>query len=411
MIAPNVYLNGDLITKRTICYEPFTISKRLRDFGEIIVAPAENWEPIEVLYEGRPVTNLYIKGIKGLLALRDGAVTLRAPDRRDIVHDMKRYKLTNRLEQLAKEVLYTLVTDYPDQIPSFKHAIMEKLSPAQYARKITYGLRKKQKQKNRLQDKTEYRVADLMPAADPEDFTQEIYDRAPIGILAGTATKKSQACKDSQEEITEIRRLARRSKIFYRLHDEDEYKKLQAQVEYFGLTVLVVDELAAKALEWMGVPHLKEAGHNVYQRFRYSNVGPRTKKEERILKLLEPVAKHYGISPRVFDFADIECIVETQIGGKVVHRKKMQVNGICIKQNGVGKILLSRKELKIRQFEITHNAKLGTAKDLKILMNVVPTVAHELCHYLYDSQDNTLEMAKQEKRVAREIFELLSQIF
>ncbi len=407
MIKADITLNNQLITKKTISYEPFTVRRSLRDFGEAIVAPSEDYAPIEVIYEGRPVTTLYIDGLKGLLALRPGAVTLRAPDRREIVFDDKRTRLNQRLRDLSEEILRILVSDYSDQIPDFKNSIKNLLPPSQYARKISYGLLPTKKEKQEVR-KEEYRVADI----GQELFKPKELEAENRGLVTREYDEtSSNVCEDSQEEITEIRKLVRQSKVFYRLYHEEDLSDIQAEVEYYGMTVLVVDELAAEALKWMNVPHLEDANYEVYQNFTYSKVGPRTKKEERILKLLEPIARHYGISPRVFDFADIKCVVETQIGDRVVNRDNFPVYGVCDKSGSLGKILLSRKELRIRQLDVTYGAQLGTTKDLKILMNIVPTVAHEMCHLLYDSKDNTLEMAKKEKQMAREIFGLITRIY
>lgn len=407
MIKADITLNNQLITKKTISYEPFTVRRSLRDFGEAIVAPSEDYAPIEVIYEGRPVTTLYIDGLKGLLALRPGAVTLRAPDRREIVFDDKRTRLNQRLRDLSEEILRILVSDYSDQIPDFKNSIKNLLPPSQYARKISYGLLPTKKEKQEVR-KEEYRVADI----GQELFKPKELEAENRGLVTREYDEtSSNVCEDSQEEITEIRKLVRQSKVFYRLYHEENLSDIQAEVEYYGMTVLVVDELAAEALKWMNVPHLEDANYEVYQNFTYSKVGPRTKKEERILKLLEPIARHYGISPRVFDFADIKCVVETQIGDRVVNRDNFPVYGVCDKSGSLGKILLSRKELRIRQLDVTYGAELGTTKDLKILMNIVPTVAHEMCHLLYDSKDNTLEMAKKEKQMAREIFGLITRIY
>lgn len=406
MIKPDIILNNQLITKRTISFEPFTIRKSLRGFGEAIVAPSDTYSPLEIIYEGRPVTEVYVKGMKGLLALRPGAVTLRAPDRRDIVHDRKRDELIHRLNNLAKDMLKTLVEEFPEKIPEFKFTIKDLLSPQTYARKISYGLVKPKK--NKKKEEVAYAVSEL---AGVKEVLPGIANKNLITNHDRYIEDEANICDDSQDEITEIRKLVRQSKIFYRLYYEEHLKDLQAEIEYYDMTVLVVDELAAEALKWMNVPHLEEANHQVYQNFSYSRVGPRTKKEERILKLLEPIAKHYNVSPRVFDFADIKCVVETQIGGRVVNRDKFPVYGVCDKSGSLGKILLSRKELKIRQLDVTYGAQLGTTKDLKILMNIVPTVAHEMCHLLYDSKDNTLEMAKEEKKMTKEIFELITRIY
>lgn len=404
MITPNVYLNGRILDKRNISFEPFTIRKRLRGFGEIVAAPADHGY-LEIIYEGRPVREIYSRGLKGILALRPGSVTLRAPDRKDIIYDDKRRSLEERLNELTREIFTILIKDYREQINKFSSVIEDILPPSLYAKYLNYGLFDNKKP-NPNSTPREYCVANL---AKEEKRTQNFTAGMNIIPTSSNSVVKREHNYNSKE-IKQIRKMIKKGTIFYRLHEETKFGNIQAKAEYYGITVLVVDKLHGKALEWMGVPHLSNITHSITETYSYSRIGPITRKENRILKLLEPIAKYYKLSPKVFDFADIACVVKTKINNRIVSRKKIYPIAVCDKKENKAKILLSRKQLNIRHYEITYDAELGTAKDLKILMNIVPTIAHELAHLLYNTKDNTLEMFKIQHKIQEEIFQLIAQV-
>lgn len=121
MIKPDCYINGLLINKATISYQPFTYRKRTRQ-GEILAAPTNCYDNgIDLYYEGRPVKKYPISGIKGIMALNPNAVTLRVPDRRDIVEDEKCHVLHIKMKELQRETLLHLVKHYPELVEKYRY--------------------------------------------------------------------------------------------------------------------------------------------------------------------------------------------------------------------------------------------------------------------------------------------------
>ncbi|OPL12658.1 MAG: hypothetical protein AVO34_06895 [Firmicutes bacterium ML8_F2] len=398
MISQNVHLNGKLIDKRSISYNPFTVRKKLKGFGEIIAAPAERYGNIEILYEGRPIRESLFDGIKGILSLRPGAITLRAPDRRDIIYDDKRTALERRLQALAQEMLLKVIKHYPREIDRFKSSIENLLHPSQYAKHLHYGLRKSPAEKKPVSK----------PVCVAELGREEEFTTTPSGGQTSTIPATSRGIPmEPNEEIKEIKQKAKKNSIFYRLHRETDLEDLQAKIEYLGLMVLVVDELQGKALEWMGVPHIRDADQVIEERHKCTRVGAVSRKEEKLLELLAPIAAHYGYAANLFSFADIETLVLTKVNSKTVKKEKISPTGVCIKNNNAGCIYLSRRGLKIRQLNISYSGGMNAVKNIKALTAILPTVAHELAHLLYNAQDNTLEIYKTQERILKEIFSLI----
>lgn len=397
MAPVDVYLNGTHLDKRNVSYEPFSIQKRLAHFGEAILAPEDGYGPLEIIYEGRPVRDMYFKGLRGILALRPGSVTLKAPDRRDIVHDEKKDALEAKLKAAAAELMLEIVQAHPDLIDKYQHSIRDFLTPATYIKHLSFGLFKAKQQMEKKQHT--FKLADLMSQAAVQEYA------ATVPILS-----KTQETEDSSlEEIKEIRKLVKKGQIFYRLIDEEELKELQAKAEYLGFVVLVVNELRAKALEYLHVPHLMTMQHDVREAYEYARIGAFNKKEQRLCQLLAPICQHFHVRTDLITFADIKQEVITRVNGKVAHKVRLYPYGVCDKNQN--KILLSRKMLSIRNLSVSYGAALGTARDLKALMHILPTVSHELAHYLYNTVDNTLEMYKRQEQILREAIDIIEKAF
>ena len=395
-VKTNVFFNREKVNKTMIQYEPFTVRRRLRGIGQAIVAPNKYFDPVEIIYEGRPVCNEYYSYIKGILAVNPGAVTLKAPDRRSLVADSKSFTLRQRMNELAKEVMTIIVKDYPEHISEYKHCIKEALHPAQYAKYLSYGLDTVGlRQNHNARPGQGFCVAELGESHEDIVITEHAKPKAYDRFITYQNPHANQ-------EIKKIKELVRKNKIFYRLESENELAKLQSKVQYHGFTVLVVDELRAEALSWLKVPHLCTDAYQIEEEYAYRNIGPRNKRE-RLLALLAPVEKHYSLPQHTITFGNIKCVVKTVVNGKTVNRKVTQPYGICYKQNLQTRIVLSRRQLRIRQLPASYHSELGTAKDLKALFVMMPTIAHELAHLLHDTVDNTTEHYKAIETIQHEL--------
>ena len=395
MIKPNCYINGDLVSKTTITYEPFTFRKKTR-FGEILAAPTAHYDHgIDLYYEGRPVKKYSISGIKGIMALTPNAVTLRVPDRRDIVEDDKYYLFCLKMKELQREVLLHLIKHYPELVGEYRYEIGYSLQPSEYYKYLSYGLLPDEQQ--REVDRTAYVAADL--GAEPLSYQRN--------VRFSRNTRKQP--NNDNNEIKEIRRLLKKGRLFYVEADESKYDDDVANLEYYGLTVLKVDYLRAKVMEYLKVPHVSEASKNVVRHYCFSNVGCKNKKEERVIQLLNKIMLGMNLPSNLFHLADITEIVRVEILGKVLSKEKVVTNAVFEKDVNGYKILLNRKMLK--GYPLNVNSKLGTAKDLKLLGRISVTVAHELAHMLKDTVDNTLEHYKAQDQLYMKIQEIINKVF
>lgn len=401
MIKPASYINGSLINKATISYQPFTYRKRTRQ-GEILATPTAHYDcGIDLYYEGRPVKKYSISGIKGIMALTPSAVTLRVPDRRDIVEDSKYYLFRLKMKELQKEVLLHLIKHYPELLEKYRYEIGYSLHPKEYYRFLSYGLLLEPDEQQKVDQKT-YVAADLgsEPGSEPVSYQRS------VGFSKST---RKQAQKNDNNEIKEIRRLLKKGRLFYVEADESKYDDDIANLEYYGLTVLKVDYLRAKVMQYLKVPHVSEASKNVIRHYCFSNIGPKNKKEERVLQLLNKIMLEMSLPSNLFHLANITETVRVKVLGRTLSREKNIPNAVFERDVNGCKILVNRKMLK--GYPLNINSKLGTAKDLKILGRISQTVAHELAHMLKDTVDNTVEHFNAQDQIYLRIQEAINKVF
>lgn len=400
-IPIDVFLDFHIIEKEKLHFEPFSIQRTIRGLGRVVLAPDNRYNDIHAYFDGRKVTDIYEAGIKGVIAFKEGAVTLKAPDRRNIVSDHKRAKLYNEtLPRLKKEVYKTLLIEYPNEVKNFLREIGEALDPREYVKYISFGIK-------RMNAKIPIREISVAGLSEPVDVLVSLPENLPVSIGESSLSVASRyTSENSKDEIAEIRKLRRKGKVFFlRLEDGEELKKEAALLEYYGIKVIIADKLQAQALEWLKVPHVSMAGQSVETDFSKKRIGAINKKEERILSLLEPVKKHYSLG--FVSFANLAQVTRTVIKEKTVSRKKSIPLGMAIGTGREGKILLSRKGLGLRSYPVSYGALGITFTDAKLLMRIIPTLAHEIAHVVYNESDNTLEIYKRQKEIEDVITNLL----
>ena len=237
------------------------------------------------------------------------------------------------MKELQREVLMYLIKHYPEMVEKYRYEIGYSLQPSEYYKYLSYGLLPDEQQ--REVDRTAYVAADL--GAEPLSYQRN--------VRFSRNTRKQP--NNDNNEIKEIRRLLKKGRLFYVEADESKYDDDVANLEYYGLTVLKVDYLRAKVMEYLKVPHVSEASKNVVRHYCFSNVGCKNKKEERVIQLLNKIMLGMNLPSNLFHLADITEIVRVEILGKVLSKEKVVPNAVFEKDFNGYRILLNRKMLKV----------------------------------------------------------------
>lgn len=366
-----------------------------RLFTARLAVTRHGWQSPDLYYERRFVCDYNDgMGVQGIIEMKPRSLTLKEPDRKQIVHDTKRDKFAEVVARCIRDLYRAFVRQATnDQITRYAGMIDEILSVGDYEAYV-------------LDDNmfTTIGGAKSSPPATPDPVS---FERAEIDPDAFT--------RDDEEIVTPVvdtgyRRPARPRKrsvgstvkkwkrtVWINANEVDDLEEMVAKAKYYGLTVVTARNVLQKNvfLKYR-VPHISEIEQNIVRRHVISNVMVRTRKEEAFLALLSPICRYYNI-PNVFRIGNIAMTLEVSVGGRVIDRKLMQVGGIA--HNGL--IVLDRKHLALKRFHL-YGRGFGQ-HELKALLATLPTVCHELAHLLYHTTDNTTEHFNTERRIYDEL--------
>ena len=150
-------------------------------------------------------------------------------------------------------------------------------------------------------------------------------------------------------------------------------------------------QVIEKAFQHLGVLHVS-SWMNVEKHFGKASSD---KKEERLLALLNRVETHFDLEPGTIDVADLELRMVYTLGGEEVETETKKVHGLCDRKEK--KVYLDRKLVDWTEYRAQEpDYPNVTVHDYRVLMQVMQTVAHELAHLLFLTEDNSKEHSDAE---------------
>ncbi|MFW5891194.1 MAG: ImmA/IrrE family metallo-endopeptidase, partial [bacterium] len=173
------------------------------------------------------------------------------------------------------------------------------------------------------------------------------------------------------------------------------------EMEYKGFKVIVAqNELYKKALDYLDVPHLLNEQYRFKEKTIKTKIGARTKKEQRFLRIVRIIEKHYDLPEETFELANLE---KSFVFDETEYKLDGKVLGVKVGD----KIYLDRRYIDFTSYRVQNfeSDNLGV-HDYKILMRALKTIAHELAHLLYHTQDNTQFHNQMEDVIYKEIASL-----
>lgn len=336
------------------------------------IAPAASYPGgIELWYECRFVKrhgSYY--GITGVLELAPDSVTLKAPDRREIVEDEKKQRFEQLLRQDVRALLLSIV-EYPELAHRLDWTIALVLSVEDYLAHL------------KAPERAGKSCQPKLPLPWQPPSPEEVGRRAPRQSIEGPLAEDRvpQAGADPTECGESLVEFVQKSKdrlVWASYSDIDSHPELIREAEYFGFTVVIAkNELYRMALGYLGVPNVRDL-LSANRHCEAANVGARTAVEHRLLRILDAL-----VAPRAFQIADLSC--EVHYKGRSFPVPVAGWYDACARC-----ILLDRKTLALTPYTGDVHAKGFTKSDSLLLMRQLPIIAHELAHLQYGTRDNTL---------------------
>lgn len=236
---------------------------------------------------------------------------------------------------------------------------------------------------------------------DIEFFTQD--DEESVSTITITTQKKKKKTGNIKDAIKAFSK-----RVWMKADELFELSDLKAKAEYYGVKVFIArNVLHERIYEKNNVAHISQIESGVTKRFIKKDVELRSKKEEAYIALLQPVCQYYDLPLNTFLIGRLKMLIETTLDGRVIDRQvdenkngEVKVYAVCEGRQ----IIFDRKALGLQRFHL-YGDGIGQ-HEYKALLATLPTVAHELAHLLYETEDNTTEHFKKENEIYDELVNL-----
>lgn len=424
LLPMDVYVNGELISKKDLSaiHGSTDFNKTYENKLYTAHLTPTQWNGgAMTYYESREVCKEWLTGVTGNIILKPHAVNLIAPDRKAIVCDDKYSAFTTQLEKDIKKMYREFITLADNSlINQFSYPIACILDIKEYEDLLEidesmFDVHASDDEYAKDADKKEAKLKDeiLKPKLDifntnlerKEENRETEFHFPPIECKDQEAVATvSDAVKalNPRARKRDLVALAKSNKIFWVRPDEiKSAKESITNMEYYGFKgIIAVNELYERVFREYKVPHVSYLVKNIKKQHKYTDVGARTLKEKRALFLLRRIEKHYKIG-ETFNICNITMKIVSQFDDKELQSPDSIIEGVC---TGEGKIYLDRRSLKLGDFTVknwaTENVNL---EDLRFILRASDTLAHELAHLLYGTNDNTLAHMQAQAKIAKEI--------
>lgn len=209
-----------------------------------------------------------------------------------------------------------------------------------------------------------------------------------------------------KKNIVEVINSSKNKSVWLKARDIDDKEEQKQRIEYCGVKILISkNSMYEKVFEEHGIPYLDDVA--IEETYSRKNVALNTDKERLFIRLLNPLCKYFEISEDTFTIGNIEMTVEVKINKRVINREtrkntKYDINVNAVTDYEAGKIIFDRRALNLARFNLNYNYGFGK-NELKAIFATSDTVAHELAHYLYHTEDNTMEHYIKQEMLKNEI--------
>jgi len=405
----DVTVNGAKIEKESIIkaeINPKYDMKVDNEIYEAVLTVADSWPFVDLFYESRPMKDRFVSGVRGKVHFKKGAVTPRAPDRKDLVDDKKERRFEEQLRSDAKRLYHQFVEIAEDSdLDQYGDAITEYLEVQEYLDKLKvdgtlFNLPKKEKE----EEDTPRGDEDVKQVKALRDEVIEVVRK--LGGDDQEFFTETDDPKDRKKvKLTEWLE-KQKSVVWVRGSEMEEYRDSLKQAEYLGFVPIIAkNRLYEQAFEYLDIPHVSDFEENAELKSEVENMGPISKKEEIVYrKIFDKIEKYYGLPEGTIQMANLTVRVEYRKGDAVRESKKKSARGLYRSEDK--KVYVDRQENSLARYRFADNEWVGV-QEYRFLLKVGPTLAHELAHLMFGTLDNTLEHYEMSTEILKDFGHIL----
>lgn len=378
---------------------------------------------LSIYFEKRFVKYKWLNGVMGVIELKPGAVTLKAPDRKDIISNDKYREFISQLQEDAKYLYQRFVStnldtdtlkkyagsisdildvkDYIDYLPDLEEITEEEIpcdaiiSERDHLRNINQNLVEQLKD-----EKTQFIPGKSSLVFDNKELIPKLVTEAPFKRF-----------KDSFESSINV--------VWVEIDKQEEYESIIARVKSYGIKVkFSVNELYSRAFKFLKIPHISAIKDNSYSSYIIEgNVfgardldNPEKKlvtKEKRLINVLNKIQEFYGLHD-VFRISDVSEKLKITDDEKNLIDTTSKIDQATLKDKN--KIYLDRESLQLSKIKLdTSKAEITKYDTLVVLLNV-NKIASGLSELLYNTTPGTIRHFETVDKISKEIALLLASL-
>lgn len=289
---------------------------------------------VSIYYKGRKVTDLSTPFITGNLHVESGFITLRAPDRKDIIRDDSYTALMNRITELRESLALKAVNSGAMKRAKYAQPISEYLDVNDYYDRIELKVIQGEElhlmdeyfsnnpesnfkdflfEKSKVETKTEdTTVVESISIAHNINSEDRVY------TSSSSTSYSSGPTMDLPKDTYDYSGL----RTFYVKYDElSRYRTKIGLMKKYGLSIVIaMDELELKVCEYYGMVHLSVDLNLDIKYISKVHVEPKFSSSDlRAVQILNSVSKHLT-DRELFKIAKVhttECVELHDLGYKV----------------------------------------------------------------------------------------------
>jgi len=333
----------------------------------------------------RFVKNQPMWGVRGVLNFVDGKISLRSPDRKDVIYDSDYDRMTESLKEEVKKMFISVLRRGSDEdIAKYADTVERYLSIGDYRGLVKFKFLSDSKDEEEREHKTHkstpssgegVRKVSGVKIGSVADFSSEsAITHIPVSV------------KESKQTGIGVKEL--KYGFYVKTSEVPTMMDAIQLAQLYNIPVVEIrNVLEEKVLmEDRRFRHISELPKLVTMRVDFKNITPQNEAEIRAYKILAEIGRSVAGRYDMFSIADVRSYRVINIDGDEVSKEEFESFAVA-KGNS---IFINRKYL-AEYKGLKDDASDLTAEDMKFVLMNIDTIAHEMAHVIYGTLDNTKE--------------------
>lgn len=344
-------------------------------------------------------------GINGVINLKDNVIGLRSPDRHDFIHDDRYNEMIQLLREEIKLMYIKILEKGTDtDIKDYQNRIEQYVDVDDYAPLIKYQILEPPAE--RADDSFIDNDADCddydmqMNPLDYDDTDEDYKESSRITDINDTEIEYREDIQTETNILSRKRIAAKKEKqtgdkiaklkygFYINPEEMNTYRDAIDIAQYYDIPIISIrNKLESNCIShYENIQHISSLIDRVSLKAEFSNIEPKSTAETRAYKILNTIGRVIANNDRLFAIADTDTKKVLNMSDEEYIMET--VDALATAYDGT--IYIDRKHMKEYK-ALNSNSNSLTDADMKFIFVNLETIAHEMSHILFHTEDNTKE--------------------